>query len=117
MFAHRQIGGNQRDINSAEYDIRSGTFENSRILNQLKADFGMTRSLQREFHEVLIDPGTVSLSKDNRGLRNVFKRSGLNNSKIWSHWKYLLAVLAEALYPPTVESCGAQDGTQEKMDY
>jgi hypothetical protein len=58
------------------------------------------RSLQREFHEVLIDPYTVSLSKHNRGLRTVFKRSGLNHRN-QDHWKYLLSVVAAALYPST----------------
>jgi hypothetical protein len=70
----------------------------NRIFDQLKAEFANTRSLQREFHEVLIDPYTVSLSKHNRGLRNVFKRSGLNHRN-QDHWKYLLSIVAAALYP------------------
>ena len=67
----------------------------------------MTRSLQRDFHEVLIDPRTVSLSKDNQGLRIVFKRSGLNHRNL-DHWKYLLAALAGALYPPTSKAAAGR---------
>jgi hypothetical protein len=112
MFAHRQIGG--ISVTSTQQNTISEAVPlDSRILNQLKVDFGMTRSLQREFHEVLIDPGTVSLSKDNRGLRNVFKRSGLNHRNL-DHWKYLLAVLAEALYPPTSRAAALRTERKKK---
>jgi hypothetical protein len=80
--------------------ISEATPPGSRIFGQLKLEFANMRSLQREFHEVLIDPYTVSLSKHNRGLRTVFKRSGLNHRN-QDHWKYLLSVVAAALYPST----------------
>ena len=75
--------------------------EDSEVAARLWRYFKETRFLQGTFREILIDPYTISLSKKhNRGLVQVFKRSQLN-PKNPDHWKYLLSMLAAALYPPS----------------
>ena len=75
---------------------RPSSFE---IFEAVRVEFRATRHIKRQFHEVFVDPYTVSLSKHNRGLQIVFKRSGLNHRNL-DHWKYLLSIVTAALFPP-----------------
>jgi hypothetical protein len=87
----------------------------SRIFDDLKAEFATLRIVRSQFGYILIDPRTVSLSKDNRGLRNVFKRSGLDHRNS-DHWKYLLSVVAGALYPPRSDAAARANERKKKWN-
>jgi len=69
------------------------------IASLIKSELDWMKEAKRDFGELLVDPYTIAVSRNNPGLKRVFAESGLD-AKDPDHWKLLLAAVVDIVYRP-----------------
>jgi len=67
------------------------------IDKQLTAEIDWIREWQELYGDILIDPVSVAVGKQNTHLKRLFELTKLNRNNT-DHWKFLLSILIETAY-------------------
>lgn len=86
------------------------------IASLIKSELDWMKEAKRDFGEVLVDPYTIAVSRNNPGLKRVFAESGLD-AKDPDHWKLLLAAIVDIVYRPRKSGPGRPVKWTSKLNH
>lgn len=70
------------------------------IASLIRSELDWMKEARRDFGELLVDPFTIAVSRNNPALKRIFAESGLDK-KDPDHWRLLLAAVTDIVYRPS----------------